>query len=156
LWEQIQEAVTLRFGLTFAVSFSNQSPSTDTLAVQMNNTPFRNDDGSLLFRPGGHGALLKNLHTLKEDLIVIRNIDNVVPETRLEPVLFWRKVLAGFLLDCQHQAHDYIRILKKNKADKDLVHEVVDFLKKNVLYYPVALELRQHSGVCLCVDCCFG
>lgn len=129
LWEQIQEAVTLRFGLTFAVSFSNQSPSTDTLAVQMNNTPFRNDDGSLLFRPGGHGALLKNLHTLKEDLIVIRNIDNVVPETRLEPVLFWRKVLAGFLLDCQHQAHDYIRILKKNKADKDLVHEVVDFLK---------------------------
>ena len=87
--------------LEFKVSFSHQKKSTDTIAVDALNAPFLEDDGSLLFRPAGHGALLENLNEISADLIFIKNIDNVVPD-RLKPITqTYKMALAGWLLEVQ-------------------------------------------------------
>ena len=84
-----------KYGIKYDITFSEQKPSTDTVAANPDNTPFRNDDGSLLFRPGGHGALIENLNEIDADVIFIKNIDNVVPD-RLKPeTVVWNQVIAG-------------------------------------------------------------
>ncbi|HOO42669.1 MAG TPA: DUF4301 family protein [Bacteroidales bacterium] len=118
-----------RFGMTLNVSFSTQSPSTNTVAVDMQNRPFRSRDGSLVLRPGGHGALLENLNTLTQDMVFIRNIDNVVPEALLDPVIHWRRVLGGYLLRCRRQVYKYIGELKDHAAPLRL-REMADFLEQ--------------------------
>lgn len=147
LWKHVRSTVEKRFGLTFHVGFSLQSPSTDTLAVTPDNVPFRIEDGTLLFRPGGHGALLKNLNRLKEDLIVIRNIDNVVPEALLEPVIHWRKVLAGYLVHCKDRVHTYINILKQQQevVTEELLQEISRFLTDTfcITHAPFSRENRR-------------
>jgi len=129
LLERVSEGYERRFGMDINVSFSTQNPATNTLAVDMQNRPFRKDDGSLVLRPGGHGALLENLNTLTQDMVFIRNIDNVVPEASLEPVIHWRKVLAGFLLRCRRQVYKYIGELKDH-ADPFRLREMADFLEQ--------------------------
>ncbi|MFA5751885.1 MAG: DUF4301 family protein [Bacteroidales bacterium] len=129
LLEEIRGDYQRRFGMELNVTFSTQSPSTNTLAVDMQNRPFRTDDGSLVLRPGGHGALLENLNTLTQDMVFIRNIDNVVPEALLEPVIHWRKVLGGYLLRCRRQVYKYIGELK-NHADPLRLREMADFLEQ--------------------------
>jgi hypothetical protein len=86
-------------GARLEVSFSSQSPSTDTVAADEQNNLFRLADGSLLFRPGGHGALLSNLQATGGDLVFIKNIDNVQPASRRGATLLWKKLLAAFLLE---------------------------------------------------------
>lgn len=135
LWEKTRENVEKRFGLEFLVGFSTQSPSTDTLAVTSDNMPFRKQDGTLVFRPGGHGALLKNLQELNQDLVAIRNIDNVVPERLLGPVIHWRKVLAGYLIQCREQVHTYSKKLEHmcltaSDSMDPLLEEVAGFLER--------------------------
>ena len=88
-------------GARFDVSFSVQQPSTDTLALASDGQPFRASDGSLLFRPAGHGALLENLQALDGDLVTIKNIDNVVPFARSRDVVRWKRLLIGYLLTLQ-------------------------------------------------------
>ena len=90
-------------GVTFAVSFSEQKKSTDTISVDMTNEPFRDADQSLLFRPAGHGALIENLNDIDADLVFIKNIDNVVPDEIRETTVTYKKVLAAVLLDAQQQ-----------------------------------------------------
>jgi hypothetical protein len=90
-------------GVTFDISFSEQKKATDTISVDLNNEPFRNIDGSLLFRPAGHGALIENLNDIDADIIFIKNIDNVVPDDIKEQTITYKKVLAAVLLDAQQQ-----------------------------------------------------
>lgn len=90
-------------GVTFDTSFSEQKKSTDTISVNLDNTPFRNPDGSLLFRPAGHGALIENLNDIDADIVFIKNIDNVVPDAIKETTITYKKVLAAVLLDTQQQ-----------------------------------------------------
>jgi hypothetical protein len=85
----------------YIVSFSEQKSSTDTIAVNLDNTPFREKDDSLLFRPAGHGALLENLGQLDADIIFIKNIDNVVPDRIKEETITYKKALAGIVLQYQ-------------------------------------------------------
>ncbi len=85
------------FDTTFHTSFSEQKPSTDTIAVDMDDEPFRNEDGTLLFRPGGHGALIENLNDLDADLVFIKNIDNVVPDRLKQDTYRNKKLLGGVL-----------------------------------------------------------
>jgi len=116
-----------RFGVEYELTFSTQSPATNTLAVDLDNRPFRRQDGSLLFRPGGHGALLKNLNQLKGDIVYIKNIDNVVTDDSRSPVIQYQRVLAGMLLELQHTLFYYLRLLSSdNVAELDL-EEVLDF-----------------------------
>ena len=95
---EIKDSCETELGVTFEISFSQQKPSTDTIAVDMQNKPFRNADGSLLFRPAGHGALLDNLNDLDADIIFIKNIDNVVPDYLKGDTVKYKKALAGLLL----------------------------------------------------------
>lgn len=100
--------------VTYQIGFSQQKPSTDTISVTPGNEPFRNEDGSLLFRPAGHGALLENLNELEADIIFIKNIDNVAPDKYKKPTIEYKKALAGVLLNLQEQIFYYQKKLKEH------------------------------------------
>ncbi|WP_372641180.1 DUF4301 family protein [Ancylomarina sp.] len=111
------------------VTFSYQKASTDTIAVDMENKPFKNVDESILFRPGGHGALIENLNELKADLVFIKNIDNVVPDRLKEPTYKYKEALAGVLLKYQAQMFHYMNELDNPKLDlsADKLNEMLSF-----------------------------
>jgi hypothetical protein len=113
------------FGVKFDISFSTQRPSTDTIAVDMDNRPFRTDDGGLLFRPAGHGALIENLDSLDADIIFIKNIDNVTTDRRKGDTVLYKKVLAGELLRLQRRSYELIEALLRGDERQD---EAVEFL----------------------------
>ena len=91
-------------GVRLEVTFSHQSPSTDTIAVDLSNRPFRDGDGKLVFRPGGHGALLPNLEALGGDVVFVKNIDNAQRGTAAETAVAWKKLLAGYLMGLEEEA----------------------------------------------------
>ena len=113
----------------FEVSYSFQKTSTDTIAVNNDNTPFRNADGTLLFRPGGHGALIENLDEQDADVIFIKNIDNVVVDENLETVGNSKKMLAGLLLKVQDEAFKFAKKLDSEEVDSSLLQECAQFLQ---------------------------
>ena len=115
-----------RFGLKYEISFSVQKPSTDTVAVNPDNTLFRTDEGKLLFRPAGHGALIENLNELDADLLFIKNIDNVTTDERKADTVRYKKALAGMLLELQSLAFDFLEELRTGKAD---LEEVACFIE---------------------------
>jgi len=116
------------FRIHFKVDFSNQKPSTDTIAVDMNNVPFRNEKGEILFRPGGHGALLENLNEINSDIIFIKNIDNIAPDRVKKHTSRYKKLLAGILLDYQSKVFNYMKIVEEGKPGPEKLKEICDFL----------------------------
>lgn len=117
-----------RTNTDFQVSYSNQKGATDTLAVDMQNRPFRENDGSILFRPGGHGALIENLNDQEADIIFIKNIDNVVIDKNLEEVANSKKMLAGLLLKVQAKAFEFAAELEANDISAAKLIEIKIFL----------------------------
>jgi hypothetical protein len=115
------------FNLKYNISYSTQKPSTDTIAVDMNNDPFCEPDGSLLFRPGGHGALLENLNALNGDIIFIKNIDNIVVDRLKHETYIYKKALAGYLIELQEKIHLYLNILDTGNADEEMISEITTF-----------------------------
>ena len=115
-----------RFGVKYNVSFSVQKPSTDTIAVNPDNTPFRTDDGKLLFRPAGHGALIENLNDIDADIIFVKNIDNVTTDERRGDTVKYKKALAGLLLELQEQAFEYLKVLEVGGADLEPIAKFVE------------------------------
>ena len=99
-----------RYGVDYYITFSEQKPSTDTIAADMDNQPFR-DNGKLLFRPGGHGALIENLNDLDADIIFIKNIDNVVPDRLKADTVTYKKLIAGVLVTLQEQVFEYHAVI---------------------------------------------
>ena len=118
-----------RFGVRYEISFSVQKPSTDTLAVNPDNTPFRQDDGTLLFRPAGHGALIENLNEIDADVVFIKNIDNVTTDALRGDTIRYKKVLAGILLDLQERAFEYLKALEVGGAE---LEPIVEFIEKRL------------------------
>ena len=124
-----------KYGIKYDITFSEQKPSTDTVAANPDNTPFREADGSLLFRPGGHGALIENLNEIEADVIFIKNIDNVVPD-RLKPeTVEWKQVIAGVLVTLQKQAFEYLKVLDGNPTEAQIA-EIAQFVEKNLCTNP--------------------
>ena len=121
-----------KYGVNFDVSFSEQKPSTDTIAVNLDNTPFRNEDNSLLFRPGGHGALIENLNDLDADIVFIKNIDNVVRDRLKEETISWKMIIAGKLVALQERAFDYLRKLEKGNCSHTELEEMLNFLQNEL------------------------
>lgn len=115
-----------RFGIRYDISFSVQKPSTDTIAVNPDNTPFRQDDGTLLFRPAGHGALIENLNDIDADIVFIKNIDNVTTDARRGDTIRYKKVLAGVLLDLQDRAFECLKALEVGGTEMDRIAEFVE------------------------------
>lgn len=120
------------FGIKYSVSFSEQKPSTDTIAANPDFTPFRNADGSLLFRPGGHGALIENLNEIHSDVVFIKNIDNVVPDKYKEDTTDNKKLLAGILVDIQEKIFNYLNILDNGDYNRDKLIEMIRFLQRTL------------------------
>ncbi|MDE6150666.1 MAG: DUF4301 family protein, partial [Prevotella sp.] len=121
-----------KYGIKYDISFSEQKPSTDTVAANPDGTPFRNEDGTLLFRPGGHGALIENLNDISADIIFVKNIDNVVPD-RLKPeTTEWKQVIAGVLVTLQKRAFQYLELLDSGKYDHDKLIEIVKFVQNEL------------------------
>ena len=115
-----------RYGVKYNISFSVQKPSTDTIAVNPDNTPFRTDDGKLLFRPAGHGALIENLNDIEADIIFVKNIDNVTTDARRGDTIKYKKALAGVLLELQDQAFEYLKVLEVGGGEIETIAEFVE------------------------------
>ena len=99
------------WGVKYDISLSEQKASTDTIAVNMDNTPYRDGKGNLLFRPAGHGALLENLNERDADVVFIKNVDNVVPLRLRSVSTRYKKIIGGYLVQVQRQLKKYLEAL---------------------------------------------
>lgn len=118
-----------KYGVKYDISFSEQKPSTDTIAVNLDNTPFRTASGDLLFRPAGHGALLENLNDQDADVVFIKNIDNVVPDSLKEQTIIYKKALASLVLSYQQAVFAYLKMMDGADLKEEDVEEIEDFIE---------------------------
>lgn len=128
LYMKVATKYAERLGVQFHVGFSVQKQSMDTLAVDMHNEPFRLENGKILFRPGGHGALIENLNELEADVIFIKNIDNVVPDRLKEDTVKYKKIIGGILVSMQHQIFEYLKELENpdiSEAKLQIINQFV-------------------------------
>lgn len=120
-----------KYGVTYDITYSVQKPSTETVAANLDGTPYR-EKGKLFFRPGGHGALIENLNDLDADVIFIKNIDNVVPDSHRSATIQYKKVLGGTLVAVKQKINDYCKLVKDGNPDEEKLSEIINFLR-NVL-----------------------
>ena len=116
------------YGCHFEVTYSTQKMSTDTLALDASGQPLRDAEGNLVLRPGGHGALIENLNDLAGDIILVRNIDNVVPDVHKEANLSWTRLLTGYLLEAQEEQYALLKALSEQPNDPMVRELVICFL----------------------------
>lgn len=121
-----------RFNVHYTLTYSIQSPSTDTLAATPSLQPFRDKNGILLFRPGGHGALINNLNQINSDIVFIKNIDNVIREEKISDTIKYKKALAGYLLSLQTKVFAYQQLLSETEVDKETCREIQNFAEKHL------------------------
>lgn len=127
-----------KYRVEYHVSFSEQKPSTDTIAADMENRPFRDEKGKLVFRPGGHGALIENLNDLDADIVFVKNIDNVVPDRLKKDTVYYKQVIAGVLVTLQQKAFDYLRLIDSGKYTHEQIGEMIRFVQQE-------LHCRKHD-----------
>ncbi len=126
-------------GIKVNISYSFQKQSTDTLAATLDNEPFRDADGRLVFRPGGHGALIENLNDLDADMVFIKNIDNVAQEHLLPTTTLYKKVIAGYAIEKKHIVDNILA--KLDKADYSAINEAISFMNSNMqVNYPDSFD----------------
>lgn len=128
LLARVVPAYETTYGVKFNVGLSEQKPDTDTVAANADNTPFRTEEGRLLFRPGGHGALIQNLSDLESEIVFIKNIDNVVPDRLKADMVSWKQSMAGLLVQMQQRAFEYLRLLDSGKYGHEEILDIIDFV----------------------------
>jgi len=119
-------------GWNFDIKFSFQSRKTDTVSVTLDNKLCRDENGKIVFRPGGHGALLNNLNELKADVISIKNIDNIAPDNISGESFQYKKILGGYLISLQKKIFDYLKILGDANTNENEIEEIIDFIKREI------------------------
>lgn len=144
-FKRIEEKVEDKTGAQFEISYSYQKESTDTIAVTTKDKPFRDNNGSILFRPSGHGALLENLNELNADVIFIKNIDNVVVYKYKDEVAKYKKMLGGILLDVQQKAFNYLKKLEQKDVSEEEIYEIAEF-SLNRLYVRISHEFEKYKA----------
>ncbi|MDE6483234.1 MAG: DUF4301 family protein [Rikenellaceae bacterium] len=122
-----------RYGVVYDITYSEQMPSTDTIAVNEDFTPFRQNDGTLLFRPAGHGALIANLDKLSADIIFIKTVDNVTHRSLIDDTVKYKKLLAALLIELQDNIFALLRRLDAG-CDRELIDEAARFVEKKMMY----------------------
>lgn len=132
LLQEVRGWYETRYNARFHVTFSLQKKSTDTIAVDQANRPVRLPDGRLLFRPGGHGALIQNLYELGGDIVFIKNIDNVIPDGLKGTTILWKKALAGHLIRIQRKAFSLVQALTKRRVKEETIQEALDFARREL------------------------
>ncbi len=138
-----------RYGVKYNISFSVQKSSTDTIAAAMDNTPFRDENGSLVFRPGGHGALIENLNELEADVIFVKNIDNVVPD-KLKPITVkFKQIIGGVLVSLQQKIFSYLLCLENGKYTHEQLMDMLYFLQNKLFIKNPDTKLLDDSELAL-------
>ncbi|HUI27729.1 MAG TPA: DUF4301 family protein [Candidatus Kryptonia bacterium] len=127
LFATVRASYEQRYQADFEVAFSTQKPSTNTLAVDSDNRPFRTRDDRLLFRPGGHGALIENLNDLRADIVFIKNVDNVVPDRLQAITVAWKQIIAGYLVGLQRRIFHLLARLSSESTSAALLAEAIEF-----------------------------
>ncbi|MEP6803324.1 MAG: DUF4301 family protein, partial [Flavobacterium sp.] len=129
--EVLKEKVEKSSGAQINISYSYQNKSTDSICVDVKNIPIRDKENNLVFRPGGHGALIENLNELESDIIFIKNIDNVI-QNHIDEIALYKKALAGILIDVQQHVFNYLKAIEKQEIKENNIDEIVAFLKKKL------------------------
>ncbi|MEO0038572.1 MAG: hypothetical protein RIQ59_1783 [Bacteroidota bacterium] len=134
-FEEIINKIKSKFesqnSISINVNYSYQDKATDVIAVDLDGKPFRDDNDQLVFRPGGHGALIENLNTLQADVIFIKNIDNVI-QNHIQEVALYKKALAGKLTLLQESIFEYLKILDSGLISENNLLEIVHFSTANL------------------------
>lgn len=131
-YNEIQDSIEAKTGEKFNISYSFQKNETDTVAVTPENELFLDENGNIVFRPSGHGALLENLNDIDADIIFIKNIDNVVSENYVETIAFQKKVLAGILISLQHKIYSYVEKLQSETILDETLQEISQFISEEL------------------------
>jgi len=126
-FKNIKSRISRKTKKTFHISYSFQKKETDTLAVNEDNQPFRDEKGKLVFRPSGHGALLENLNEVNADIVFIKNIDNVATQEYVEEIAQYKKVLAGKLLQLQGKIFGYLKEME-GEVSLEKIKEIQSFI----------------------------
>lgn len=139
---QVQQDYQRMYGCKYEINFTQQKTATDTIAVDMENRPFRGSDGNLLFRPAGHGALIENLNEIESEIVIIKNIDNISRDELTGDTIHWKRVLIGKLLSLQQNINQYLKSLECTKDEK-LFKEIITFLEVelNIIVPPIPKEI---------------
>lgn len=149
LFEELVERVLpeyeAKFNIKYHVTFSEQKPSTDTMAATMDNEPFRTEDGKLLFRPGGHGALIQNLGDLDSEIVFVKNIDNVVPDRLKDETVKFKQVLAGVLVSTQKKAFELLDILESGKYTREDILDIIQFVRHDIFTDVPGLKIMEDA-----------
>ncbi len=119
-------------GIHLNATVSGQNPTTEKIAVDLDGLPFRDGNGKLLFRPGGHGALLDNLNDQQGDVIFIKNIDNIPTERLVQQTALYKRALGGYLVSIQKQIFNYLKRLSAGNIDRNQLREIIDFAKQQL------------------------
>lgn len=127
----VKPKVEKQSGTQINIDYTYQKKSTDTIAVDMDNRPYRFDDGRLFFRPGGHGALIENLNNLDADIVFIKNIDNVI-QNHIESISLYKKALAGVLTGLQEKVFDYLRRIETEAIHEEHIDEIIIFAQRQL------------------------
>jgi len=130
---KVKETYENLYNVKFTITYSEQKPSTDTLAVDLENKAFRNADDNLLFRPGGHGALIENLNDLKEEIVFVKNIDNIVPDALREETYRYKKAIGGLLMELQDTCFQHLEWLDMGDLEEEELAEIADFAKTKLM-----------------------
>lgn len=132
LVQEKKAAYEQKFNVRYDISFSEQKPSTDTVAATADNEPFRTADGTILFRPGGHGALIENLNDLDADVVFIKNIDNVVPDRLKDDTITYKQLIAGVLVTMQQKTFEYMELLESGEYTHAQLEGIIRFMRDDL------------------------
>lgn len=145
-FDRVGQEISDATNTEFKISYSYQHKTTDTIAVTEANELFRNQDGSLLFRPGGHGALIQNLNTQDADVVFIKNIDNVVVDSYLDEITESKQMLGGVLVQLQEQAFAFAKIIENKTVSEHQVDAIQSFLATQLhVVFPERFEVMKHE-----------
>ncbi len=132
--QQVKTDIEKESGIPIKFGFSYQQKNTDTLAVNTDDTPFRDSENHLFFRPGGHGALIENLGKLDADIVFIKNIDNV-SHNNIHTIALYKKALAGMLIELQQQVFSYIHQIDDEEISEESINNILAFAKEKLLQH---------------------
>ncbi len=119
-------------GIKFEINLSTQMKSTDTIAVNPDNTPYTDENGKIFFRPGGHGALLDNIQETGGDILYIKNVDNVAPDRLKDDTHLYKKLLGGYFVDADRKIKSFLRNAESGNADESEISEIAEFAKNRL------------------------
>lgn len=141
-------AIEKAYGVKLNVGFSVQKLSTDTVAADSENNPFRENE-KIIFRPGGHGALIENLNDLDADIVFIKNIDNIVPDRLKDITVRYKRLIAGILIDLQKKAFSYLELLDKGNYNQNDLIEIIKFVQQSLCTRNPETKLLEDSDLAI-------